>query len=227
MKGFRIRWYLLLGLVVVAVMGVSALRLLSAEPPNVPRPTDVTKAKRTAAAPAAASDEREAEPPPGSVSGNGVVEPRDRQTNVGAPVAGRIAKVFVTEGQKVNEGDELLELDHAIEEAAVAAARADYAASNAQLLRVVRGNRVQDMEAAAADADAARARAELSKGVAERLSRANAGGAVTADELERATRQAKADDSAAAAAEARAHGVLSKRTLPKRAATKPKRPSTA
>lgn len=208
MNRFRIRWYVIVGFAFLGVMGIGTIRLLRSEPSNRPRPEDVVKAGRSAVALKGTGDERDAEKPAGSVSGIGVIEPRDRVTNVGAPVAGRIAKVLVTEGQRVNAGDELLELDNAVERAVLAAAAADFLAANAQLARVVRGSRVQEVQAATADADAARARADLSKAVAERLSQAAASGAVTPDELERATGQARADLSSALAAEARAHAVL-------------------
>src|SRR5262249_25228098 len=58
------------------------------------------------------------------------------------------------------------------------------------------------------DAATARARAELSKGVAERTEKVQAGGGATVDDLDRTRRQAQADDAAARAAEARSAAVV-------------------
>ncbi len=104
-----------------------------------------------------------------------MIEPRDKQTNVGAAVAGRIAKIVVVDGQVVKMGDELLELDSAVERAALAAATADAEAAAAQLSRAVRGSRAEDIQAAMGDADTAKARAELSRGIAERVTKVAAG----------------------------------------------------
>jgi HlyD family secretion protein len=138
-----------------------------------------------------------------------VVEPRDRQTNVSAPIAGRIAAVAVKEGQRVEAGEVLVELEGSVERAALAAATADLAAARAQLLRVARGSRAEETRAAIAESEAARARADQAKGVANRLSTLLAGGSVTADETERAVLEADAARSTAVAAEARAHALLS------------------
>jgi HlyD family secretion protein len=209
MKNWRARWQWIAGSVVLAVMGVSAFRLVRAFPATTPRAEDVAKGTRTAAPLGGASDEQATKAPPGTVSGSGVVEPRDRQTNVSAPVAGRIAAVAAREGQRVNAGDVLVELEGSVERAALAAATADFAAAHAQLLRVVRGNRAEETQAAVAEADAASARAEQSKGEADRLSALLARGSVAAAEAERAVLGAQAARSAAAAAAARAHALLS------------------
>jgi hypothetical protein len=115
MKHWRTRWQWVAGSVVLAVMGVSAFRLVRASPATMPRAEDVAKGTRTAAPLGGASDERATKAPPGTVSGSGVVEPRDRQTNVSAPVAGRIAAVAAREGQRVNAGDVLVELEGSVE----------------------------------------------------------------------------------------------------------------
>ena len=208
MKSLRNRWPALAGLALLVLMGVSASRLLRAEPSSAPRPADVDKARRTAAAPPGTRDEREPVRPPGAVSAPGIVEPRGRQTNLDAPVPGRIAKVLVKEGQRVQQGDALVELDSAMERAALAAATAEQSAARAHLLRLVRGSRAQDIQAAVADADAARTRADLADSVAERSKLLAQSGALASAELDRAVKQAQVDQSAARAVEARAHLVL-------------------
>lgn len=205
---YRFRWFHPLGLALVAMMTFSVQRMLRAEPPTSPSAKDVAKATRTAAPPAGTTDEREPAPPPGTVSGYAVIEPAQPETKVGAAVPGRIARVAVVEGATVKAGDVLVELDASIEAASLAAAEAEVEASQAQLARAVRGSRAEDISAAQADAETARARAALSKGVAERITAVVAVGGATADEVDRAKRQADADEAAARASDARRAGVI-------------------
>ena len=125
MKKIRIRWYQPIVFVFFVLMGRGVVQLVFASPNNTPQASDIAKSKRVAAPPPGTVDDRQALPPNASVSGNGVIEPRDKQTNVGAGVAGRIAKILVAEGATVHAGDELLELDSGVERAALAAASAD------------------------------------------------------------------------------------------------------
>lgn len=208
MRRIRARWYWPLVLAFFVLMAVNAQKLLRAEPPTTPRPTDVAAATRTAAPPPGTLDERDRPPPAGSVSGNGVIEPARPETRVGAALAGRIAAVAVAEGQRVSPGDVLVEFEQEVEKASLTAAEADVAAARAQLLRSVRGNRSEDVAAALADADTARARADLSRGVLERLEQVQKGGGATVDEVERARRQAEADAAAARASESRRQAVV-------------------
>jgi HlyD family secretion protein len=204
----RIRWYVPLVVGFLVVMGVNVGKLLGADGANRPIAADVVKAARVAPPPAGTSDDRAVASPPGSISGSGVIEPLDRQTNVGAQLAGRIAQVATREGAQVAAGDLLVELDAGVERAALAAAIAEVDAARAQLSRAVRGSRSEDIAAAIGDADTARARAELSRGVAERLARVGAAGGATLDDVDRAARQAQADAAAAAAADARRQAVI-------------------
>lgn len=209
MKRYRFRWFHPLVLALFAAMTFSTVNILRAEPPTAPAAKDVQNATRVVAPPKGAVDFREASPPVGTLaSGYGIVEPNDRETKVASPVPGRIARVDITEGQKVAAGDALVELDSAVEHAALIAATADAAAAEAQLSRAVRGSRREDIQASIADVATARARAELSKGVAERTARVQAGGGATADEADRTRRQAEADEAAAKAAEARSQVVI-------------------
>ncbi len=148
-------------------------------------------------------DERMAIPRGNFIGGNAIIEPADRETHVAALISGKIAKILVKEGQFVEQGTLLLELDHAAQDAQLLAAEADVKAADADLLRTLHGNRREDVQAAIADAEAASARAELSTGVAQRLSEASRGGGATPDEVDRAVRQAQADKANAAMADAR------------------------
>jgi HlyD family secretion protein len=208
MRRIRVRWYWPLVLAFLILIAFNLQKLLRAEPPTAPRAGDVAAAERVAQSPPGTSDERDRPPPAGSISGNGVIEPAEPETKVGAALAGRIAAVAVREGQKVAAGDVLVEFEQEVEKAALAAAVADVAAARAQLQRSVRGNRSEDVAAALADADNVRARAELSRGVLERLEQVQRGGGATVDEVERARRQAEADAAAARASESRRQAVV-------------------
>ena len=209
MSRYRFRWFHPIAVALVAAMTFSTVNMLRAEPPTAPKTKDIENATRVVSPPPGTSDFRVAEPPQGTLaSGYGIVEPNDRETKVAAAVPGRIARIAVLEGQKVAAGDTLVELDASVEEAAVAAAQADVDAFDAQLARAVRGSRREDVAAAIADAQTAKARAELSKGVAERTAQVQASGGATADELDRARRQAEADAAAEKAAEARSAATI-------------------
>jgi HlyD family secretion protein len=153
-------------------------------------------------------DERAAPPPPSVASANGVVEPAQSEIRVGAAVAGQIARIAVTEGQRIAAGDSIAELDRRVEAAALAAAEADVLAARAELDRVVRGTRTEDLRAARAEAEGARARATLARGVAARIERAASVGAITGDELDRAQREAESAAAAARGAEAREQAAI-------------------
>ncbi len=148
-------------------------------------------------------DERAAVPRGNFIGGNAIIEPADRETHVAALISGKIAKILVKEGQFVKQGAVLVELDHATQDAQLSAAEADVKAAEADLMRTLHGNRHEDVQAAIADAEAASARAELSEGVAQRLTEAARGGGATPDEVDRAVRQAQADKASAATADAR------------------------
>ena len=200
----RPRWFTIVLTVAVAGMGFQATRLLRAEPPTTPRSADVERATRQAAG----VDERATPPPPAVASANGVVEPAQPEVRIGAAVTGQITRLAVQEGQRVTAGQELVELDRRVEAAALAAAEADVLAARAELDRVVRGSRGEDIRAARAETEGARARAELAKGVAERTERAAAVGALTGEELDRVRRENEAAAASQRGAEAREQAVV-------------------
>ena len=205
MKRLRIRWGWLIVAAVLVFLASNIARSVFADSPTRPRPADVATASRTIGAP---GDEHLAVPVGDFIGGNGVIEPRDRETRVAAETSGRIARVLVREGDHIEAGAPLVELEHAVEDAALAAAEAEVDAAEAELLLRVRGNRREDVQAAIADADGASARAALTAGVVERLVAAAAGGGATRDEVERARNQADADRASAAQADARRRASL-------------------
>jgi multidrug efflux pump subunit AcrA (membrane-fusion protein) len=182
--------------------------------PRRPADRSRTTAPRTDIAGAAkevppkGKDERVPLPQISGVAGNGIVEPADRETKVAGQAPGRIAVVHVKEGDQIEAGQPLLELEAATEKASLAAAEADLAAAEADLSRTLHGRIRQDIDAADAEAEAAKARSELSKGTLERITKLAEGGAATPDELDRARRSAEAEDMSFKAADARRNAAL-------------------
>lgn len=178
-------------------------RTLVAEPPGVPRPADSAKAQREEPPPPGTKDERSPVPADAAVGGNGLVEPAQPETRVAGQVPGRIAKIAVKEGDRVEAGAILAELAGEVERAALAAAEADVAAAKADLTRALRGQRAEDVEAAAAEASVAKTRAELSASQLARAEALSKKGALSTEELDRARTTAVADEASFKAADAR------------------------
>jgi multidrug efflux pump subunit AcrA (membrane-fusion protein) len=134
---------------VTAAGGLLAFILRSAlgGPPSDPRPGDI-EAARTELPAAAGRDDRVALPETRGVAGNGIIEPADRETKVAGQAPGRIATVHVKEGDQVEVGQLLLELEAATERASLAAAEADVTAAEAELSRTLHGRIRQDIDAA-------------------------------------------------------------------------------
>ncbi len=199
----KIPWFIIV-LTLVGLLGLTVIgRTLASGPPTVPRPADSANAKREEMPTAGTKDERRPLSEKGAVGGLGIVEPNAPETRVAAAIGGRIAKINAKEGEKVTEGTVLVELDSAVEQAALAAAEADIALSRAELQRALRGQRSEDVEAATAEATAAKARAEQSEKARVRAESLFTSGAVSKDELERATSQSASDAASAKAADAR------------------------
>jgi HlyD family secretion protein len=197
----------LLALLIGCALLAFVLRSALGGPPTSPREADIAGAQKEVA-PRTGRDERVELAAVSGVAGNGIVEPADRETKVAGQVPGRIARVLVKEGDKVEVDAPLLALEAATEAASLAAAEADLGASEADLTRTLRGLRRQDIDAVEADAEAAKARSELSRGALDRISKLAEGGAATPDELDRAKRNAEAEDMAFKAADARRSAAL-------------------
>lgn len=175
--------------------GVQIARNAIAAPVTQPVAKDVEKAKREAVSRVGGPDTKSPLPASveGLVGGNGIVEPAQRETKVAAQVTAVIARVAVNEGDRVKAGDLLVQLDDAVERAALTAAQAELAAEKANLARTLKGLRVEDKDAVQAESQAAKERADLSASVLERTEQLAKSGAVTVDELDRARRQAQGD----------------------------------
>ncbi|WP_428265669.1 HlyD family secretion protein [Haliangium sp.] len=200
------RWTWIASALILLASAASVAAALTAESPLTARPIDAAEAAHTVTV-GAAGDERMPEFALAGerrwITGNGVVEPADREISVAAAVPGRVAAVQVVEGAVVEAGDALVSFEQEVERAALAAAEAEVVSARAELARLRRGSRAQDIAAAERDAAAARARAALSQGVLTRTEAAARTGGATRDELARARHQAAADRATADAAEAR------------------------
>lgn len=192
-------------------LGVVVTRTAVAGPQTTPREVDRLAAARSEVPPGQHVDTILERPEGEFVGGLGVVEPREPESRLSPAVPGRIVRIHVVEGQRVEAGTTLLELESSIERAQLSAAEADLAVQQAALARARRGVRVEELEAITREADAAEARSALSRGVFERLERAGQSGSVTGDEIERARSQAVADHAALEAARARQAGGRSGR----------------
>ena len=194
--------------VALGLMGVLA-KNLTAGPAYMPRDKDVAKANREVAPPVGTKDEK-APLPEGSslIGGAGVVEPRERESRLAGGSPGVIEKILVKEGDHPSADDVLVELERSVEEAAVKTSQAELESARANLERTLHGQRSEDRDAAQSDAIAAKTKAELSAAIAARTEKLAKDGAATQEELERAQKTASADTSSAAAADARARGVL-------------------
>ena len=197
-------WRRALAALVAVAMTVVVLRGVFAPSPTVPRATDVAEAAEEVVPADGGVDERVVRPEGDWVSGNGVVEPADRELRLAAAVPGRVAEVAVTEGQRVAAGDVLIRLDQELEAAAVRTAEAEVAAARAALDALVRGARRQELAASTADAQAAEARAAASQDALRRTRALVTQGAVTDDAAAQAAFTAEADAAQAAAARQRA-----------------------
>ena len=203
MKRKRIPWSSLLAAAAICLMLAFIGKAVSAGQPSLPREGDRAKATRTAAPPGSAHDERSEVPAGNLVAGNGIIEPAERETRLAAQVSGVIAKIHVKEGDHVDAGAALVELDRAADEAALVAAEAEITKAKAELARAASGLRREDRDAMAAESEAAKARAGLSETTLGRTELLMKGGAASAAELDRARLGAAADKAAFEAADAR------------------------
>ncbi len=188
--------------------GAQIVRNAVAEPVTVPLEPDRATAARKAPSTVPGRDEQSPLAPGGAwVGANGMVEPVGRETRLAAQVTAVVAQVLVEEGDVVKAGQLLVQLDDGAERAALAAAEAEVAAERSTLARLLKGNRGEDNEAVSQEAAAAKSRAELSASVASRTEQLARSGAATADELERARRQAQAEKASWLAIDARARAA--------------------
>ena len=198
---------LIIGVIVAIGLILLIVKSATGGPQTIPNAKDVKLSERLEK-PENGGDERTQVPEGDYVAGNGVVEPADRETKVAGELSGRIATIAVREGDKVELGAIIAELENSAEKAALAAAESDVETSRAELTRTLKGLRQEDVEAVVADTESMRAKAELSKSSLERTQALEKRGAATPDELDRARRQAETDQRALEAGEARRRAAV-------------------
>jgi multidrug resistance efflux pump len=140
---------------------------------------------------------------PAIVVAPGIVEAWGGNVELSPQESGWIAKILVTEGQWVQAGDRLAELDAARERAAVDLAEADLAEAEATLAKTIHGATAEQLGQARSDADANRARAELARRDADRSSALGRDSALPVSEVDRANAEAQAQAAVARASEAK------------------------
>ncbi|GIW52344.1 MAG: hemolysin secretion protein D [Gemmatimonadales bacterium] len=117
------------------------------------------------------------------ISASGTVEATEIE--LGFQVPGRIERVAVREGDRVEAGQELAWLDRRELEARVRSARAQLAAARARLAELEEGFRPEEVEQARANLAAASQRLEDARRSLERSKRLFEGGAISREQLDR------------------------------------------
>jgi HlyD family secretion protein len=145
----------------------------------------------------------------GWVAGNGVVEPKGQESKLAASVSGIVQEIKVNEGDFVKAGQVLLRLDSSREKALLESAQADVLIAQAELKRVLKGLRKEDVATVLAEHQAALAKSESSTSTFQRLAKISDSGGVSAEELEKAEKLAATDKANLAAVQARKNSALS------------------
>ena len=117
-------------------------------------------------------DKRETRSEPVTIQGHMEVE----QTPVAAKVAGRIANIYVKEGDEISVGTRLIDMDSPEINAKVEQAQAGKELAQSQLDKANNGARPQEIEMAKYQYDAAQSAADLAKVTYERINRLAAEG---------------------------------------------------
>ncbi len=134
-----------------------------------------------------------------------MVEPAGEEVRLGVQRSGLVARISVTEGQRVAAGDPVLELDDRAARAEVARHAASLAAAEAraQAIAARTGPLAAQVAGAEADALAARSLAEQAGAEDRRAQELSDPRALSAEERERRASEARTRAARAAAAEAR------------------------
>jgi len=144
-----------------------------------------------APAPTAASTPQAATPlrvEPGSVAGPGRVEPVSEEIRLSATIGGRLTNVPVEEGDHIQRGQVLAEIENADYRARVASAAATLAQREAELRRIINGARTMERKEAWAEVQAAQAEMENARIEMERRKRGYEQDVFSREEYDRAAR---------------------------------------
>jgi HlyD family secretion protein len=128
---------------------------------------------------------------PALIAGPGRVEPFSEDIKIGSELSGRLKSVNVEEGDAVRRGQVLAELENADYLAQVESGRANVAAKQAALRKVINGARHQERDEAWSSVDEAKAVMENAQSELHRRRELFAAGVVSQEELERYAREAE------------------------------------
>ena len=127
---------------------------------------------------------------PRTIAGPGRVEPSSEDIKIGSELSGRLKVVNVEEGDAIQRGQVLAELENADYRAQVESARANVIAKQAVLRKVINGARRQERDEARSSVNEAKAVTENAKSELHRRQELFSAGVVSREELERYAREA-------------------------------------
>jgi len=125
----------------------------------------------------------------GEVAGAGTVEPVSEDIKLGSELSGKLKSVYVQEGDIIQKGQVLAELENDDYRAELASAMAEMQAKEAALRKVVNGAQGQERSGASASARAAEAVMENAQANLERRRQLFEAGVVSREELEHYTKE--------------------------------------
>jgi len=124
------------------------------------------------------------------IAGPGRVEPSSEDIKIGSELSGRLKVVNVEEGDTIQRGQVLAELENADYRAQVESTRANVIAKEAVLRKVINGARRQERDAAWSSVIEAKAVMENAKSELRRRQELFSAGVISREELERYAREA-------------------------------------
>jgi len=127
---------------------------------------------------------------PSMIAGPGRVEPSSEDIKIGSELSGRLKSVNVEEGDAIQRGQVLAELENADYRAQVESARANVIAKQAVLRKVINGARRQERDEARSSVNEAKAVTENAKSELHRRQELFSAGVISREELERYAREA-------------------------------------
>lgn len=127
---------------------------------------------------------------PALIAGPGRVEPYSEDIKIGSELSGRLKSVSVEEGDTIHHGQVLAELENADYRAQVDSARANVAARQAALRKVINGARRQERDEAWSSVDETKAVMLNAQSELHRRQQLFSAGVVSREELDRYAREA-------------------------------------
>lgn len=127
---------------------------------------------------------------PELIAGPGHVEPYSEDIKIGSELSGRLKAVFVEEGDVIHRSQVLAELENGDYRAQVESAKANVAAKQAALRKVMNGARRQERDEAWSSVSEAKAVMENSDSEMRRRQQLFSAGVVSREEMERYSRAA-------------------------------------